>query len=348
MVIAAAAIAVLAVLALVWGTVDWIRTRRLRTDLAAARTEVASAAQELERLRRTVAMLRAGEREAAWAVGAAAERRADLTTRLHEVRGALREATDREAALQARLDSLSDSSRSTPGDAAAAGPESRRLEERLLAREATIADLRDRLEGLSRARVAEVRRLSERIDELERLHVEIDRRDREITRLEEALKESEEARRQVEDEVQRIDRTTAGTIRPGSELEVRALREALRAERERNARLVRRTSLGGPDRPSAEGDEVRRLRRRVAELEGSTQAVPAPLDETDVTAIKGIGPKIAEILAGLGITSLRQVAQLTEPDLDRIGEHLPVYGRRARDDRWVDQARRLLGFGDGG
>jgi len=346
MLIAAAAAAGVAVLALVWGLVGWLRSRRLRRALTASTAESTDRSAEIAALRHRVATLRAGEQEAAWAVGAAAERRVALTERLEEARASMRDAEERTVGLEARIEALTDavSAASSAPKAVTADHAERRLEDRLIAREAAIADLRDRLDGLTKARDSEVRRLQARIDELERLHIEIDRRDAEIERLEEAVKEAEEARRSAEEELQHLDRPAPPPPGPASDTELRALKEALRSERERNARLVRRTSLGGPDRPSGDLAEVRRLQARIAQLEAAASPAPEPVDDGDVKAIKGIGPKIADILAGLGITSLRQIARLTEADLDRIGEHLPVYGGRAKDDRWVDQARELLGI----
>ena len=349
MLVAAAVAAAVALLALVWALVGWVRSRRLRRELAKASSRSGELAEEVDELRRGVTTLRAGEREAAWAVTAGAERRVMLTARLESAREALRTAEERAVGLEARIAALTDAVTATAssGRVPETDATARRLEDRLIAREATIEDLRQRLEGLGKAREAEVRRLKARIDELERLHVEIENRDREIERLEEALKEAEEARRGAEEELQRLDRTEISASSSAVEPELRSLRNALRAERERNARLVRRSSLGGPDRPGGDSEEVRRLRARIAELEAASSPEPQTVDENDVTAIKGIGPKIAEILAGLGITTLQQIARLTEADLDRIGEHLPVYGDRAKDDRWVEQARELLGM-DGG
>ena len=67
----------------------------------------------------------------------------------------------------------------------------------------------------------------------------------------------------------------------------------------------------------------------------------------DVTLIDGIGPKIAAILARIGVTSLHQIAAFTADDISRIGPLLPVYPGRIVHDAWVEQARRLVA-GDSG
>jgi predicted flap endonuclease-1-like 5' DNA nuclease len=40
----------------------------------------------------------------------------------------------------------------------------------------------------------------------------------------------------------------------------------------------------------------------------------------------------------MGIATFREIAELSDDDIERVGAALPVYGRRIRDDRWVEQA----------
>jgi len=81
---------------------------------------------------------------------------------------------------------------------------------------------------------------------------------------------------------------------------------------------------------------------------GSIETASA-LPETsadDLTRIKGLGPKLATVLGGLGVTSFAQIAAWNEVDLARIDDQLPpaFKGRPARD-KWVEQAR-FLAAGD--
>ncbi|HEX5630556.1 MAG TPA: helix-hairpin-helix domain-containing protein, partial [Acidimicrobiia bacterium] len=88
---------------------------------------------------------------------------------------------------------------------------------------------------------------------------------------------------------------------------------------------------------------TRPLLGQIARLEAALAARPAaPPTPDDVTLVKGVGPKIAAILAAEGITSLRQIAAFTESDISRIGPLLPVYPGRIVADRWVEQARQLI------
>ena len=86
---------------------------------------------------------------------------------------------------------------------------------------------------------------------------------------------------------------------------------------------------------SARADN-QRLLEKIRELEMSQQA-------DDLSAIRGIGPKLGRQLAELGINSFDQIAILTETDLDE--EHHPLHTMKGRilKDRWIAQAARLAG-----
>lgn len=65
----------------------------------------------------------------------------------------------------------------------------------------------------------------------------------------------------------------------------------------------------------------------------------APVD--DLEAISGIGPVIATQLAGIGVTTFRQIARFTPEDVARVNDALGVFqGRIGRED-WTGQAARL-------
>lgn len=52
----------------------------------------------------------------------------------------------------------------------------------------------------------------------------------------------------------------------------------------------------------------------------------------DLTQLKGVGPKLAATLNGLGISRFGQLASLSEGDLERLDRHLgPFKGRLQRD-----------------
>ena len=69
---------------------------------------------------------------------------------------------------------------------------------------------------------------------------------------------------------------------------------------------------------------------------------PAAVDvPEDITQLNGIGPVIKGRLAKLGITSIKQIAALTDEDIERIDQELAFKGRIRRE-QWVEQAKQLL------
>ena len=89
-------------------------------------------------------------------------------------------------------------------------------------------------------------------------------------------------------------------------------------------------------------DEVQEHAARMAEQP------PAPSDNApgdDLRRIKGIGPKLAAVLASHGVTRFDQIAGWTEEDIYRIDGQLGGFAGRPRRDNWVEQAR-LLASGD--
>jgi NADH-quinone oxidoreductase subunit E len=69
-------------------------------------------------------------------------------------------------------------------------------------------------------------------------------------------------------------------------------------------------------------------------------APAAPVKPDDLTIIGGIGPKMAERLAGLGVTTFAQLAAWGAEDVERFESTLPVVQRgRLEREGWIDQAR---------
>lgn len=60
----------------------------------------------------------------------------------------------------------------------------------------------------------------------------------------------------------------------------------------------------------------------------------------DLKRISGVGPKLEQLLNGLGIRSMAQIAGWADDEVQRIDAALGVDGRIARDD-WVGQAKKL-------
>jgi predicted flap endonuclease-1-like 5' DNA nuclease len=69
---------------------------------------------------------------------------------------------------------------------------------------------------------------------------------------------------------------------------------------------------------------------------------PAKPGADELTRIKGLGPKLAEQLRGLGVTSLAQIAAWDDADIDRIDAQLGRFQGRIRRDDWRTQAGLLV------
>ncbi len=65
----------------------------------------------------------------------------------------------------------------------------------------------------------------------------------------------------------------------------------------------------------------------------------------DLKKIKGVGPKLENLLNSLGVTSYAQIAAWDEAEIDRIDTQLGAFEGRIRRDDWPAQAR-LLAAGD--
>ncbi len=64
-----------------------------------------------------------------------------------------------------------------------------------------------------------------------------------------------------------------------------------------------------------------------------------------VTQLKGLGPKVAGRLAELGVTTIGEMAALSDAQAESIDAQLGAFTGRMGRDRWIEQAR-LLAAGD--
>ena len=118
-------------------------------------------------------------------------------------------------------------------------------------------------------------------------------------------------------------------------------------------------------------DALVKARARIADLEGhlhtaraeaarppaptvppaaATEASPAaaglfgaPADSPvdDLKIISGIGSVIEKQLAGIGITTYRQIATFTPEDVERVNDAIEVFQGRIEREEWIPQAAQL-------
>lgn len=70
-------------------------------------------------------------------------------------------------------------------------------------------------------------------------------------------------------------------------------------------------------------------------------AEPGQNGRDDLKQIKGIGPAIEKTLNELGIFSFRQIAEMSEYDIDRVAQRLKGFRSRIYREDWIGQAREL-------
>ena len=70
----------------------------------------------------------------------------------------------------------------------------------------------------------------------------------------------------------------------------------------------------------------------------ASEPEPAPAGADDFTRMKGVGPKLAERLNTLGVTSFAQIAALTPEQVATLDAELGTFQGRIHRDRWIEQA----------
>ncbi len=114
---------------------------------------------------------------------------------------------------------------------------------------------------------------------------------------------------------------------------------------ERVSRVLNR--LGVPT-----SSDFQKIATRIEELNQSVQALiksrrsagavtPAAAAADDLKAIAGIGPSMEAKLNAAGISSYRQIVELSPADIERIETDVIHYSGRFRRDKWVEQAKQL-------
>lgn len=65
---------------------------------------------------------------------------------------------------------------------------------------------------------------------------------------------------------------------------------------------------------------------------------PVAAASDDLTRMKGVGPRLADRLNGVGISSFAQLAALSPEDADALDAQLGDFQGRIHRDRWIEQA----------
>lgn len=110
------------------------------------------------------------------------------------------------------------------------------------------------------------------------------------------------------------------------------------------------TAVDAVPEPAAETSEAQPAEPAAAtatDTSGEEPAAAVPAEEEaattdELTRINGVGPVISAKLAGIGVTTVAQVAAWTDADIAKVDEQLALKGRIQREE-WVEQARKLTG-----
>ncbi len=103
-----------------------------------------------------------------------------------------------------------------------------------------------------------------------------------------------------------------------------------------------------PPIPAIDPDLELKLLGRINELEAAlakarSQSVPPPpAAGDDLKVVRGIGPKFERMLKAEGITSVRQIADWSDADVEAVAEKIGVKLARIRREDWIGSARRAL------
>lgn len=122
---------------------------------------------------------------------------------------------------------------------------------------------------------------------------------------------------------------------------VREAAETLIADAKSLADEVSRPAARQSDRrQKAEGTQLQMAEQAADAAPAQPEAETKPERPDDLKAITGVGPKLEQVLNGLGIWTYRRIAALTPAEIDWIEDYLSFKGRITRDD-WLGQAAKL-------
>ncbi|WP_250939713.1 hypothetical protein [Allorhizobium sonneratiae] len=96
------------------------------------------------------------------------------------------------------------------------------------------------------------------------------------------------------------------------------------------------------DAPAFKTKSIGREKVAVAGRKKTTSTAHDLKSADDLKKISGVGPKMMQMLQGMGVTGFADIAAWTQEDAKRIDAELGLNGRILRDD-WIGQAKNLLG-----
>lgn len=310
--------------------------------VAGLRTEVESAREREQRLKKDIFLLR-GEREEfktklgrfQSALTGVRQQAADLQSEFERSRefykSELRKSFEKRKELQAKLENAKQEHASFSNLLASSRTEHEAINKLLRSAQLRLADMDDlehqvtRLEA-ENAQLNHDARLAQReIDSLKRDVAELEELKVQNKELAHCLESMESSRRQYEDDARRYREQVDETEKKSETLRIRL------DEVEKNFAEIQNEQ----QKALRDAREASRSQRESAEI--------APPQEVDnLQDIVGIGNVFERGLHDLGIYSFRQIANFGPADIARINRELPDCSGRLEQDDWIGQARELL------
>lgn len=339
-----------------------------REQLKAAKAEAKDLGKQLEKAKSRSEKLRADHTEARDALEAAEGRlteMADLRAALEESRAATASIKEKASAMAERLGEVEDL-RSRLVSAQDRLVEAERAKETARIRAAEAEEITERATVELEAAMQNLSRLREAAEENLTLRRDLDRATDRVAQLEQNLSarsgEMADLREQLASAaiVSVDDQATVAT--EAHDIEPEATDDAPDPEPEASEKATdpepestEHREMGAPDdadateEPVEEGTAVpgedQREERdvavaRMSEVAARTAGGADPPDD-DLKKIHGVGPKLEQLLKGMGITSYLQVANLTPEDIETVTLALDAFPGRIERDDWVGSADAL-------
>ena len=102
-------------------------------------------------------------------------------------------------------------------------------------------------------------------------------------------------------------------------------------------------ALGVTGTVEQEAVDAQTGKEKTAKGARAKQATAEPVaSEDDLKKISGVGPGLEKKLKGAGITTLKQIAELSDEDIARLEDQVIRFSGRIKREQWVDQAKALI------
>lgn len=249
----------------------------------------------------------------------------DAKNRARELSGAVQEAFARRDELQREIKDIRSNLEvavserdQLQSDIAARGAD----DDVLRQKDARIEKLSQELENWQNRLPPLIERFRVRNEEAEQLESELEQARERIRELEEAAAQPDDGQTRIEP-VSDPDDLTDGLDASNDEDTGSPADDCAAAEPEPEHEAEPEHAANGEDGPGAESD---------TDMYG-------PRD--DLQKIKGVGPAIEKTLNEMGIVSFRQIADMSEYDIDRVARRLKGFRTRIYREDWIGQAREL-------